>query len=534
MKTPQDMELHFPDVENAGYVLTTDALAFLAALDSRFEARRRALLAERTARQARFDAGERPDFPVTHPGLADPDWQVAPTPADLMDRRVEITGPTDAKMMINALNSGAKVFMADLEDATSPTAHAILEGQVNLFRAVRGMLEYDDPKTGKSYRLRDRLAVLKVRPRGLHLDEAHCRIGGRPIAGSLFDFGLHVFHNSAVLLDAGSGPYFYIPKLEHHEEARFWSDVFAFAEEWIGVPRGTIKATVLIETLPAAFEAEAILYELRHNIVGLNCGRWDYIFSYIKTLREDPAALLPDRAAVTMTVPFMRAYSLHVIRVCHRRGAHAMGGMAAQIPVKGDDAANAAAFDKVRADKEREAKDGHDGTWVAHPALVPVAREVFDRLMPEPHQRHRIPEGMATAEDLLSAPEGAITKAGLAMNIDVGISYIAAWIGGRGAVPLHNLMEDAATAEISRAQLWQWRRHAARLESGETVDAALIEEGIARFLAETEASVGERAFREGHFQEAADLMRELALDRTLRPFLTSLAYERYLLGRTFG
>lgn len=530
MIRPDGMELRFPDVDNAGFVLTKDALAFLAALHHRFEARRQALLQARSKRQAAFDKGARPDFPRDHQGLSDPDWRVAATPNDLMDRRVEITGPTDAKMMINALNSGAKVFMADLEDATSPTARAILEGQVNLFRAVRGHLRYDDPKSGKSYRLNDRTATLKVRPRGWHLDEAHCRIEDQPVAGALFDFGLHVFHNANALLDAGSGPYFYLPKLEHFEEARLWSDIFAFTEEWLGLKRGAIKVTVLIETLPAAFEAEAILYELRHNIVGLNCGRWDYIFSYIKSLRNDPEKVLPDRGAVTMTAPFMRAYSLHVIRVCHRRGAHAMGGMAAQIPIKGDPAANDAAFAKVRADKEREAADGHDGTWVAHPGLAPVALEVFDRLMPNPHQRDRMPEGAASAADLLTPSEGPKTRDGLLMNIDVGIGYLAAWLSGRGAVPLHHLMEDAATAEISRAQLWQWRRHGVRLDSGELVDAALIEAGFRQALDSLEAEIGADGLKAGRYLEAAELMRDMALSEELAPFLTSVAYEAYLAG----
>ena len=517
-----------PAVPGAEKILDRDALAFVAALHSRFGERRRALLAERERRQARFDAGERPGFPSDHPGLSDPDWRIAGVPADLQDRRVEITGPAERKMMINAFNSGASVFMADIEDALSPTAENIIRAQINLYDAVRRTISYHDPVSGKDYALGEKIAVLKVRPRGWHLDEAHLTIDGERVAGAFVDFGLHAFHNAQALLDAGSGPYFYLPKLQHHEEARLWADVFAFSEEWLGLAPGTIKATVLIETLPGAFHAEAILYELRQNIVGLNCGRWDYIFSYIKTHRKDPAAVLPDRAAVTMTVPFMRAYALHVIKVCHRRGAHAIGGMAAQIPVKGDPAANEDAFAKVRADKEREAGDGHDGTWVAHPALVPVAKEVFDRLMPTPNQVARTREDVVvTAADLLTPCEGPKTMGGVRMNVNVGIGYLAAWLSGRGAVPLHNLMEDAATAEISRTQLWQWRAMGTTLDSGETVDAALIDRVFDDEVAELKAALGEEAFEAGRYGAAADLMRELVQADELADFLTSVAYERY-------
>lgn len=519
----------FPPVHGAERVLTEDALAFLAELHDRFEPRRRALLEARAGRQARFDAGERPAFPANHPGLADPDWRVAPAPADLADRRVEITGPAERKMMINAFNSGARVFMADCEDALSPTAANILAAQVNLFDAARGELTFDDPASGKRYAVGEAPTTLKLRPRGWHLAEAHLTLGGERIAGALFDFGLHIFHNARALIEAGSGPYFYLPKLEHFEEARLWAEVFAFAEERLGLEPGTIRATVLIETLPAAFHAEAILYELRRSIVGLNCGRWDYIFSYIKVHRCDRNAVLPDRAAVSMTVPFMRAYSLHVIKVCHRRGAHAIGGMAAQIPVKGDAAANDEAFAKVRADKQREAGDGHDGTWVAHPALVPVAVEVFDRLMPEPNQVSRQREDVAvTAADLLTPCAGPKTRAGLAMNVNVGIGYLAAWLSGRGAVPLHTLMEDAATAEISRAQLWQWRAAGARLDSGETVDDRLIDAAFDAELAALTERLGETAFAAGHYREAADLMRELIKADALPDFLTIAVYERFL------
>lgn len=509
-------------------ILTPEALEFVAGLHRKFDKTRKELLAARDALQARLDAGEKLDFPAETQSVRDGDWKVAPVPADLQDRRVEITGPVDRKMVINALNSGAKLFMACLEDASSPTKENMIEGQINLRDAVSGTITLDDPKNGKHYELGANPATLKVRPRGWHLEEAHMVVDGEVVSGGLFDFGLFFFHNAKTLLEKGSGPYFYLPKMEHYLEARLWNDVFVHAQDALGIPQGTIKVTVLIETLPGAFHAEEILYELRDHIAGLNCGRWDYIFSYIKKHRKDPNAVLPDRAAVTMTVPFMRAYCLHVIKTCHKRGAHAIGGMAAQIPIKGDDAANDAAFAKVREDKEREANDGHDGTWVAHPGLVPVAMEVFDRIMPDANQVARQRDDVSTAaSDLLTACEGPKTMAGLKMNVNVGIGYLAAWLRGQGAVPLHNLMEDAATAEISRSQLWQWRNTGAKLDSGETVDNALIRQAFQNEVDSLKQQFGEEAMKAGKYPEAAEMMEEMVMADELGEFLTTPAYDKY-------
>lgn len=507
-------------------ILTPAALEFLTKLHENFAGRVDELLAARKARQARFDAGELPDFLPETREIREKEWKIAGIPADLQDRRVEITGPTDRKMLINALNSGAKCFMACLEDAHSPTWANTIQGQINLYDAVRRQIEYTSPE-GKQYRLKDETAVLIVRPRGWHLPEKHMLVHGKPIPGALFDFGLYFFHNAKALLDNGTGPYFYLPKMEAHQEARLWNDVFNFAQDELGIPRGTIKATVLIETLPAVFELDEILWELRDHIVGLNCGRWDYIFSYIKTFRNHPDRVQPDRAAVTMTVPFMRAYSLLVIKTCHRRGAFAMGGMAAQIPVKGDEQANEEAFKKVRADKEREAKDGHDGTWVAHPGLVPVAMEVFNQYMPQPNQIDKqLPEVNPTRDELIAVPEGKITEAGLRNNIDVAIQYMAAWLGGRGAVPIHNLMEDAATAEISRSQIWQWIKHEAGvLEDGRRVTVEMVRGLIPEVLDTIRGQVGEQAFASGHYELAAKLFDELISAEELPDFLTLRAYE---------
>ena len=503
-----------PDVPNAADVLTEDALEFVAALHRRFDARRRALLAARLERQKAFDAGELPDFLPETAYIRESEWQVAPIPADLMDRRVEITGPTDRKMVINALNSGAQCFMADFEDATAPTWANLVEGQANLRDYWRGQLSYDDPASGKHYALGDKPAVLLVRPRGWHLDERHFTVEGTPVAGGLFDFGLYLWHNAKAALAAGSGPYFYLPKLENHREAALWSDVFAFAEERLDLPRGTIKVTVLIETITAAFEMDEILYALRENIVGLNCGRWDYIFSYIKRLGRSPERLTPDRAAMTMDRAFLAAYSLKLVETCHRRGAFAMGGMAAQIPVKGDEAANAAAFAKVRADKQREANNGHDGTWVAHPALVPVALEAFDR----PNQLDRRIDSGVTREDMLRLHDGPRTEAGVRENIRVGIRYIAAWLSGRGAVPLYNLMEDAATAEICRTQLWQWLEYGAALDDGRT----FIRDVFGTLVAEEMAALP----ADDRLPEARRLFVDLVLADDCAEFLTLPAYER--------
>lgn len=519
MTETRRLALKAPVTGRAQEILTPEALAFVEALHVRFDTRRRELLTLRIARQAAWDAGHLPDFDPKTAEIREGDWTVGPIPDDLLDRRVEITGPVDRKMIINALNSGAKVFMADFEDATAPTWSNVLDGQVNLKDRWAGRLTHTDPVSGKAYALGDTPAVLIIRPRGWHLEERHLSFDGAPASGSLTDFGLYVFHNARAALAAGSGPYFYLPKLESGVEAALWDDVFRFAQETLGLPVGTIKATVLIETLPAAFQMHEILYALREHIVGLNCGRWDYIFSFIKRLGANPQFLTPDRSAMTMDKAFLRAYSRELIRTCHRRGAFAMGGMAAQIPVKGDEAANAAAFARVKADKLREVTDGHDGTWVAHPDLVPVARGVFDAHMPEQNQRLiGVNAPAATQADLLTVHEGQRTLGGLAENIRVSIQYIAAWLGGRGAVPLYNLMEDAATAEICRAQVWQWRHHAAALEDGTTVTADLIDQ----ITADEMAQLGEFP----HKAEAVALFRDLVQAERFTEFLTLPAYAR--------
>ena len=523
--TPPSIEVLGSVEERAGEVLDADALAFLADLHRRFDGRRRELLAARLARQARFDAGETPAFLAATLAVREADWTVAPIPADLQDRRVEITGPIDRKMIINALNSGAKVFMADFEDATSPTWRNVVEGQVNLRDRWAGRLGFTDESSGKAYVLGDQPAVLMVRPRGWHLPERHIRVDGEVVSGALVDFGLYFFHNVRTQIAQGTGPYFYLPKLESHLEARLWNEVFVVAEDALAVPRGTIKATVLIETLPAAFEMDEILYELREHMAGLNCGRWDYIFSYIKRLGRQPWALTPDRALMGMGAAFLRAYSLKLIQTCHRRGAFAMGGMAAQIPVKGDPAANEAAFARVRADKEREASDGHDGTWVAHPDLVPVAMEVFDRLMPGPNQLARLREDVAVSPDnMLQVHAGARTEHGLRENIRVGVQYIEAWLRGRGAVPLYNLMEDAATAEISRAQIWQWIAHRAKLDDGRAVTPELFEAVLAEEMAALKSALG-ASFEAGRFNDAIALFSRMTLADRFEEFLTLPAYE---------
>jgi len=498
-------------------VLTAEAIGFLADLHRRFDGRRLELLAARAERQKRFDAGEAPDFLEETRSVRESDWRIAPIPADIQDRRVEITGPVDRKLMINALNSGAKVFMADFEDATSPTWGNLIDGQANLMDRWSGDLAFTDGATGKAYALSDKPAVLMVRPRGWHLPERHFQVDGAAISGSLFDFGLCFFHNARAQIEQGTAPYFYLPKLESHLEARLWNDVFVHAQQRLGVPIGTIKATVLIETLPAAFEMDEIIHELRDHMAGLNCGRWDYIFSYIKRLARHDESLTPDRATMGMGAAFLRAYSLKLIQTCHRRGAFAMGGMAAQIPVKGDAAANESAFARVRADKEREAGDGHDGTWVAHPDLVPVAMQVFDRLMPTPNQLGRMREDVAvTRAEMLKVHDGARTEQGLRDNIRVGVQYIEAWLRGRGAVPLYNLMEDAATAEISRAQIWQWIQRGAALEDGRPVTPELFR----TLLGEETAG-----FEGGRFDEAIELFTEMSLAPAFVEFLTLPAYD---------
>jgi malate synthase len=509
------LEIKGPVDGRAAEILTPEARAFLTELHRRFNDRRLELLALREERQARYDRGERPDFAAETQSVRDGDWRVAPVPAELLDRRVEITGPVDRKMIINALNSGAKVFMADFEDASAPTWANMIEGQVNLKDRWAGALAFTDATTGKAYALRADPATLMVRPRGWHLPEAHALVDGEEMSGALFDLGLYAFHNAQAQMAAGSAPYFYLPKLESYLEARLWNDVFVYIQQALGVPVGAFKATVLIETLPAAFQMDEILYELRDHIVGLNCGRWDYIFSFIKRLKAHPGALTPDRAAMTMGEGFLAAYSLKLIQTCHRRGAFAMGGMAAQIPVKGDPAANAAAFEKVRADKLREVRAGHDGTWVAHPDLVPVALEAFARAAPNQLGVMR-EEASVTREDLLRVHEGERTEHGLRENIRVGVRYIEAWLGGRGAVPLFGLMEDAATAEISRAQIWQWIRHAAILTDGRQVTPELF----LGLLGEETADLR----GQGRFDEAVRIFSEMTLAETFEEFLTLPAY----------
>ncbi|NDJ13305.1 MAG: malate synthase A [Acidobacteriia bacterium] len=506
-------------------ILTPQAQDFLAELHRRFNVRRLELLEARKVRQAAIDAGALPDFLPETAHIRESEWTVAPIPADLQDRRTEITGPTDRKMVINALNSGAAMFMADFEDASSPTSKNVVDGQRNMRDAIRREIGFTSPE-GKVYGLNEKTAVLLVRPRGWHLLERHFQVDGLPMSGGLFDFGLYFFHNAAELLKRGSGPYFYLPKLESHLEARLWNDVFVFAQDYCGVPQGSVRATVLIETILGAFEMHEILWELRDHSAGLNCGRWDYIFSFIKKLRNRPDFMLPNRAQVTMTVHFLASYVDLLIQTCHKRGIHAMGGMAAQIPIKGDPEANNAALEKVRLDKLREAKAGHDGTWVAHPGLVGVAKQVFDEFMPQPNQIDRKREEVhVVAADLLAIPQGTITEDGVRLNVDVGIQYLEAWLRGNGAVPIYNLMEDAATAEISRAQVWQWAKHGAKLEDGRPVTADLVKEIIASELAKMKERAGASRFEAGKYQVAADLFGKMMLSGEFNEFLTLPAYE---------
>jgi malate synthase len=527
------VEFRAPVTERFTEILTQEAVAFVVGLQRAFNARRKELLAARVDRQARLDAGEKPDFLPETKKIRESEWTVAPLPADLLDRRVEITGSVDRKMIINALNSGAKVFMADFEDSTTPTWENVNDGQINLRDAVERKITFEDPSSGKSYKLNEKPAVLFVRARGWHLDEAHVIVDGERMSGSLFDFGLYAFHNAKVLLSRGSGPYFYLPKMESHLEARLWNDVFVKAEKDLGIPIGSIKGTVLIETILATFEMDEILWELKDHSAGLNCGRWDYIFSFIKKFAGDESILLPDRAQVTMTTHFMRSYSKLAIKTCHRRKVSAMGGMSAFIPIKSDPIANEKALAQVRADKEREASDGHDGTWVAHPGLVPVAMEVFDRIMPQPNQIDKqLPDYNATAADLLQVPDGSITEAGLRQNVAVGLGYVEAWLRGIGCVPLFNLMEDAATAEISRAQLWQWVHHGAVLEDGREVTAELVESEIDRELSLAEIRVDPKRFEA--YKHAGFLMKELVRAPKFQDFLTVPAYARVLKEEEFA
>lgn len=523
---PTGVEILGPDHPGFREILTPEALALLASLHRAFEPRRQELLARRAARQKTFDAGQLPDFLAETRGVRESAWQVAPQPKDLLDRRVEITGPTDRKMVINALNSGALTFMADFEDANCPTWFNMVDGQINLRDAVRRTITFR--QGDKSYALNEKVAVILPRPRGWHLDEKHVRIDGAPVSGGLFDFTLYFFHNAKELLARGSGPYFYLPKMESHLEARLWNEIFVMAQAALGVPKGSIKATCLIETVLAAFEMDEFLWELKDHTAGLNIGRWDYIFSCIKKFRANDDFCLADRAQVTMTAPFIRAYALSLIKTCHRRGAPAMGGMAAQIPIKNNPKANAAAIEKVRLDKVREVTDGCDGTWVAHPGLVPVAKAVFDEHMPTPNQYTRQrPDVNVSARDLLDfRPETPITEAGLRSNISVGIQYLGAWLAGNGCVPVFDLMEDAATAEISRSQIWQWiRSEKGRLDDGRKVTRELFRTLLAEELPKVKDYLGEEAYAAGKYAEGAKLFDRITTDDAYVEFLTLPAYD---------
>lgn len=509
-------------------VLSPEAVAFAVDLHRRFNQRRQELLAARAKRADAIQAGQYPDFLPETAHVRESDWTIAPLPADLLDRRCEITGPVDRKMVINALNSGAKVFMADFEDATTPTWDNQIQGQINLRDANLRQIDFADPNSGKEYKLNDQIAVLKVRPRGWHLEEKHVLVDGEPMSGSIWDFALYLFHNHATLKQRGTGPYFYLPKMESHLEARLWNDIFVAAQTSLGMAQGTIKATVLIETIVAAFEMDEILYELREHSAGLNCGRWDYIFSYIKKFKSDSGRVLPNRSAVTMTVPFMRSYSLLAIKQCHQREAPAIGGMAAFIPIKGDEEANEQALAKVRADKKREAEDGHDGSWVAHPALVPICLDEFTKVMGDKTNQidRKRDDITVTAADLIAVPDGPKDMAGLRNNISVGIGYLEAWLRGIGCVPLFNMMEDAATAEISRAQVWQWLHYGVTLDDGTTVTPDLFEHVVDEELLAWRDRVGDEAYTKGRFEEAAGLFKRLSESDEFAEFLTLPAYNQ--------
>ena len=525
-QTPVEFQAALPG--GAGAILNPRVLALLIMLHRRFDPRRRELLEQRQVRQRDLDCGVRPDFLPATANIRAGDWRIAPVPADLQDRRVEITGPVDRKMIINALNAPVQTFMADFEDSSAPTWENMLEGQVNLRDAANRSISYTNPSRngagGKHYELAEKTATLIVRPRGWHLEEKHCRIDGEPVSASIFDFALYLANNHEALKKNGTGPYFYLPKIENHLEARLWNDIFVAAQTELGISTGTIKATVLIETILAAFEMDEILYELRDHSAGLNCGRWDYIFSFIKKFRNHAEFVLPDRAEVTMECPFLNAYVQLLIKTCHRRGAHAMGGMAAQIPIKNDPEANAEAMAKVRADKEREANAGHDGTWIAHPGLAEIATNAFDSVMRGPNQLNVMRDDVhVTADDLLKVPAGRITDAGLRHNIRVGIRYLEAWLQGHGCVPLYNLMEDAATAEICRSQIWQWIHH-----DCETAEGSVIRECFDHLVAEElkaiEGELGEGRIKAGSFDTAARLFAEMVKKDEFEEFLTIPAY----------
>jgi malate synthase len=513
--TPRDHEL-----------LSSEALEFVASLQKRFNPRRVALLEQRMDRQRALDAGQPLTFPADTAHVRDGDWRIAPPPPALRDRRVEITGPVERKMVINALNSGASAFMADFEDSTSPTRRNVMDGQANLYDAVRGEIHHEDPRSGRTYSLNDRTATLLVRPRGWHLPEKHLTVDGEPVSASLFDFGLFFFHNARRLIDDGAGPYFYLPKLENHLEARLWNDVFLFAQAALDIPRGTIRAAVLIETITAVFEMHEILHELREHSAGLNCGRWDYIFSFIKRHRLRPDSVLPDRASITMERPFLAAYSELLVQTCHRRGAHAMGGMAAQIPIRRDPEANERAMQRFTADKTREVRLGHDGSWVAHPGLVAPAFELYSRHIAGVNQLDNLREDVQVgAAQLLAVPEGDITLAGVRDNVSVALDYLAAWLQGRGCVPINNLMEDTATAEICRAQLWQWLYHAARTREGENIDAALYDRLLEEVSGERESELGAEGLEAAGYTLAAQLLARMVKAERLDEFLTLPAYQ---------
>ena len=528
LKLPQGVEILAPVTDTQAEILTENALALVAKLHRTFNGRRLELLEARKKRQAELDAGATPGFHEETKEVRAGDWKVAPVPTDMQDRRVEITGPVDRKMVINALNSGAKAYMADFEDSHCPTWDATLSGQINLRDANRGAITLVDEARGKTYSLNETIATLLVRPRGWHLSEKHMKVDGEEVSGGIFDFALYFFHNAQYRLDQGKGSYFYLPKMEHYLEARLWNDIFVATQNELGIPQGTCKATVLIEHILATFQCEEILYELREHSAGLNCGRWDYIFSYIKKLGKKPEVLVPDRGQVTMAVPFMRDYSLYVIQCCHKRGAHAMGGMAAQIPIKGDEAANQAALEKVRKDKQREAEAGHDGTWVAHPGLVQIAMDEFDKVLGDkPNQIEKQLDVTITAEQIVAVPDGTITDAGLRQNISVGIQYIEAWLRGTGCVPLYNLMEDAATAEISRTQVWQWiHLDNAKLDDGRDITLDLVRQMTQEELEKIKGEVGAETFAKGKFSEATKLFDNLVASDELAEFLTLQAYEQ--------
>lgn len=522
----KDLEITGAYKEGFETILTAEALDFLKGLHLRFNEKRKALLQKRAVKQIAFDKGELPDFLPETQTIRESDWEVAPLPADLLDRRVEITGPVDRKMVINALNSGAKVFMADFEDSNTPNWTNNIGGQINLRDAINGTIDFTNPKNGKYYQLNAETATLMVRPRGWHLEEKHIKVNGENMSGGFVDFGLFFFHNAKNLIQKGSGPYFYLPKMESHLEARLWNEVFVYAQEQLDIPQKTIKATVLIETILASFELNEILYELKDHSAGLNCGRWDYIFSFIKKFRNLDGFMMPDRGKITMNTHFMSAYSQLVIQTCHRRNVHAMGGMAAQIPIKNNPTANETALQKVHNDKLTEVKNGHDGTWVAHPALVAIAMDVFNENMPSKNQiNNKRTDVKVTAADLVQAPKGTITEAGLRKNINVGILYIESWLRGNGAAAIYNLMEDAATAEISRTQVWQWIHNQAKLEDGRTITYELYRQLLPEELDKMKAYVGEKRFNNGKFSEATALFDRLVKETEFIEFLTLPAYD---------